>query len=117
MATDRNVYGRFHGRGGHFSSFDAKWAGFLPFLDFRPKVCIDFAQKLVPPYFGHGEFKNQGFVAEQNGGGAICGPEQGQFLGNLLLVVWHTYRVFTVLGPVLKRILIVANFNDATNYA
>ena len=38
---------------------------------------MDFAQKLVPPFFGHGEFKNQGFVAQQNGGGAIRGPKHG----------------------------------------
>ena len=70
---------------------------------------MDFAQKLVPPYFGHGEFKNQGFVAQQNGGGAIRGPECGRFSGNLLLLVWHTHRVFTVLGPVLKHIVTMAN--------
>ena len=77
---------------------------------------MDFAQKLVPPYCGHGEFKNQGFVAQRNGGGAIRGPEHGRFSGNLLLLVWHMYRVFTVLGPVLKRIVTMANFSDLVNY-
>ena len=78
---------------------------------------MDFAQKLVPPYFGHGEFKNQGFVAQQNGGGAIRGAEHGRFSGNLLLLAWHTYRVFTVLGPVLKHIVTMANFSELVNYA
>ena len=31
---------------------------------------MDFAQKLVPTYFGLGEFNNQGFVVQQNSGGA-----------------------------------------------
>ena len=59
------------GGGGHFWGFDAKWEVFLPLSYFRPEVGMDFAQKLVPPYFGHGEFKNQGVVAQQNGDGAI----------------------------------------------
>ena len=59
------------GGGGHFWGFDAKWEVFRPFSEFWPEVGMDFAQKLVPPYFGHGEFKNQGFVAQQNGGRAI----------------------------------------------
>ena len=78
---------------------------------------MDFAQKLVPPYFGHGAFKNQGFLAERNGNRAIRGPEHGRFSGDLLLLVWHTYRVFTVLGPVLKRIVTIANFSALINYA
>ena len=41
---------------------------FRPFSEFRPEVGMDFAQKSVLPYFGDGEFKNQGFVAQQNGG-------------------------------------------------
>ena len=45
---------------------------------------MDFARKLVPPYFGHGEFKKLGFVAQQNVG------EHGRFSGNLLLLAWHT---------------------------
>ena len=48
---------------------------------------MDFAQKLVPAYFGHGEFKNQDFVAQRNGGGAIRGPERGRFSGNHLAEV------------------------------
>ena len=78
---------------------------------------MEFAQKLVPPYFGHGEFKKQGFVAQQNGGRAIRGAENGRFSGNLLLLAWHTYRVFIVLGPVLKHIVTMANFSGLVNYA
>ena len=78
---------------------------------------MDFAQKLVPTYFGHAEFKNQGFVAERNSGGAISGPKHGRFSGNLLLLVWHTYRVFTLLGPVLKRIVTIAKFRASVHYA
>ena len=70
-----------------------------------------------PPHFGHGEFKNQGFVAQQNGGGAIQGAQHGRFSENLLLRAWHTYRVFTVLGPVLKHIVTMANFSDLVNDA
>ena len=79
--------GVFRGGGGHFWGFDAKWEVFRPLSEFRPEVGMDFAKKLVPPYFGHGEFKNQGFLTQQNGGGAIRGPEQGRFSGNLLLLV------------------------------
>ena len=73
--------------------------------------------KVGPPYFKHGEFKNQGFVAQQNGGTAIRGAEHGRFSGNLLVLAWHTYRVFTVLGPVLKHIVNMANFSGLLNYA
>ena len=83
-----NIYGRFRGGGGgYFWGFDAKWEVFRPLSEFRPEAGMDFAQKLVPPFFGHGEFKKQGFVAQQNGAGAIGGPKHGRFSGNLLLVV------------------------------
>ena len=113
------IYGRFYPGGGGVISGVLTQSGrfFLPFLDFRPEVGMHFAQKLAPPYFGHGEFKNQGFVAQQNGGGAIRCPEHGRFSGNLLLLVWRTYRVFTVLGPVLKHIVTMANFSELVNYA
>ena len=39
------------GRGGHFWGFDAKWEVFRPLSEVRPEVGMDFAQKLVPPYF------------------------------------------------------------------
>ena len=110
-----DIYGRLTGGGGHFWGFDAKWEVFRPLSGFRPEVGMDFAQKLVPPYFRHGEFKNQGFVAQQNSGRAIRGAKHGQFSGNLLLLAWHTYKVFTVLGPVLKHIVTMAN--DLLNYA
>ena len=103
--TNEKYLGVFTGGGVISGVLTQSGRFFCRFLDFRPEVGMDFAQKLVPPYFGHAEFKNQGFVAQRNSGGAIRGPEHGQFSGNLLLLVWHTYRVFTVLGPVLKRIV------------
>ena len=78
---------------------------------------MDFAQKSVPPYFGHGEFRDQGFVAQQNAVKATRGAKHDQFVGNLLLLAWHTYKVFTVLGPVLKHIVTMANFTGIVNDA
>ena len=56
-------------------------------------------------------------MAQQNGGGAVIGAKHRQFSRNLLLLAWHTYRVFTVLGPVRKHILTMAIFSTPVNYA
>ena len=42
-------------------------------------------------------------------------PNTGNFQENLLLLAWHTYRVFIVLGPVLKHIVTLANFSALVN--
>ena len=87
------------------------------FRNFGPRSPWTLPKSWFPPHFGHEEFKNQGFVVQQNGGGAIRGPEHGRISGNLLLLVLHKYRVFTVLGPVLKHIIPMANFGVIANYA
>ena len=56
-------------------------------------------------------------MAQQTGGAAIRGTERRQFSGILLLLVWRMYKVFTVLGPVLKRIGTMANLREVVNYA
>ena len=56
------VYGRFYGGGGgHFWGFDAKWEVFRPFSEFLMDVGGPTSENMGPPYFGHGESKNQGF--------------------------------------------------------
>ena len=69
------------GARGHFLGFDAKGEGFLPFLIFGPRSVWNLPKMWFPPYFGHGEFKNQGFVAQQNSGRAIRGPAHRRFSG------------------------------------
>ena len=49
------------GGGGHFGGFDAKWEVFRPFFDFLMDVGGSTIENMGPPYFGHAEFKNQGF--------------------------------------------------------
>ena len=47
--------------GGHFWGFDAKWEVFRPFTEFLMDVGGPTSENMGPPYFGHGESKNQGF--------------------------------------------------------
>eukprot|EP00670_Eutreptiella_braarudii_P022086 CAMPEP_0174366580 /NCGR_PEP_ID=MMETSP0811_2-20130205/81735_1 /TAXON_ID=73025 ORGANISM="Eutreptiella gymnastica-like, Strain CCMP1594" /NCGR_SAMPLE_ID=MMETSP0811_2 /ASSEMBLY_ACC=CAM_ASM_000667 /LENGTH=99 /DNA_ID=CAMNT_0015508279 /DNA_START=18 /DNA_END=315 /DNA_ORIENTATION=+ len=44
---------------------------FRPFLDFLRKVGMGFAERMVPPYFGYGGFKNQGPMAKETVAG-LC---------------------------------------------
>ena len=46
--------------GGALAKTTQSWHFFWPFLDFYPDVGVHFAKMLVPPYFGLGDFKNQG---------------------------------------------------------
>ena len=81
------VYGRFYGGGLIFGVLTQSGRFFGRFRNFGPRSVWTLPKSWPPPYFRHGEFRNEGFLAQQNGGGAIRGPKHGQFLGNLLLLV------------------------------